>query len=455
MGQMRWFVRGDIDGFFGLALDNLVQLLVLSELCRTVLGFPDALVYGRILPGAAVSLLVGNLFYAWQAMRLARTTGRTDVCALPYGINTVSLFAYVFLVMLPAKLAAEAAGAADPAQVAWQAGLVACFGSGVIELLGSTVSERSPEVHAARRAALDARRHRPDLHRHWLPVPRLHPADHRARTRWRSSSWSTSDGSASAAGSRAAWSPIALGTGFAWLTGLAPAGRRRRPRRHSTRRSRCSERCSPGWPVGAGRPTSRSSCRWGSSPPWARSRTSSRPGRPATSIRRGISLAVNGVGTLAACAFGSCFPTTLYIGHPGWKALGARAGYSVLNGAFMTLICLTGHGAVDRLGGAHRCRDGHRAVDRHRHRGAGVPGDAARARAGGGGGPAAEPRGLGRLHGQGGPARRRARRAGRAAVLPGPARGLPALGLWMDGRATARAGIHPQQRDPRCGHGRR
>src|SRR5678815_4071818 len=56
----------------------------------------------------------------------------------------------------------------------------------------------------------------------------------------------------------------------------------------------------------------------------------------------GISLAVNGVGTLAACAFGSCFPTTLYIGHPGWKALGARAGYSVLNGAFMTLICLTG-----------------------------------------------------------------------------------------------------------------
>lgn len=39
-----------------------------------------------------------------------RATGRTDVCALPYGINTVSLFAYVFLVMLPAKLAAQAVG---------------------------------------------------------------------------------------------------------------------------------------------------------------------------------------------------------------------------------------------------------------------------------------------------------------------------------------------------------
>src|SRR4030095_14181643 len=95
---MRCFVRGDVDGFFGLAIDNLVQLLLIDALCRTVLGFPAELVYGRILPGAAVSLVVGNLFYARQAMALGRATGRSDVCALPYGINTVSLFAYVFLV---------------------------------------------------------------------------------------------------------------------------------------------------------------------------------------------------------------------------------------------------------------------------------------------------------------------------------------------------------------------
>jgi adenine/guanine/hypoxanthine permease len=54
------------------------------------------------------------------------------------------------------------------------------------------------------------------------------------------------------------------------------------------------------------------------------------------------SLAVNGVSTVAAALFGSCFPTTLYIGHPGWKGLGARAGYSVLNGAFVTLVAFTG-----------------------------------------------------------------------------------------------------------------
>jgi AGZA family xanthine/uracil permease-like MFS transporter len=54
------------------------------------------------------------------------------------------------------------------------------------------------------------------------------------------------------------------------------------------------------------------------------------------------SLAANGLGTISAAAFGSCFPTTIYIGHPGWKALGARAGYSTLNGVVITLICLTG-----------------------------------------------------------------------------------------------------------------
>jgi AGZA family xanthine/uracil permease-like MFS transporter len=54
------------------------------------------------------------------------------------------------------------------------------------------------------------------------------------------------------------------------------------------------------------------------------------------------SLAVNGLGSIAAALFGSCFPTTIYIGHPGWKGMGARAGYSVLNGVFATIVCLTG-----------------------------------------------------------------------------------------------------------------
>src|ERR1019366_4197271 len=143
---MQWIVRGDIDGFFGLALDNLVQLLLIDALCRFVLGFPPELIYGRVLPGAAVSILIGNLAYAYQARKLAERTGRTDVCALPYGINTVSLIAHVFLVMLPAKVLATNSGVPDPARVAWQAGLFATLCAGIMELALAFVAERVRKV---------------------------------------------------------------------------------------------------------------------------------------------------------------------------------------------------------------------------------------------------------------------------------------------------------------------
>jgi len=125
----RWWVRGDLDGFLGLGLDNLIQILLIVALCRGVLAYPDELIFATILPATGVSLVVGNLAYALQAHRLGRREGRDDRTALPYGINTVSLFAYVFLVMLPVKLAATGQGM-DPqaaALLSWRAGLLACL----------------------------------------------------------------------------------------------------------------------------------------------------------------------------------------------------------------------------------------------------------------------------------------------------------------------------------------
>lgn len=337
---MRWFTRGDVDGFFGLALDNLVQLLVIDALCRGVIGFPAALVHGRILPGVAVSLLVGNLFYARQALRLARASGRSDVCALPYGINTVSLFAYVFLVMLPAKLAAEASGAADPAEVAWRAGLVACVGSGLIELGGSLVAERIRR--ATPRAALLSTL--AGIALTFISLGFLYRAYARpivglttlavvllvyfGRVSFRG-------------GLPGGLVAVLLGTLLAWATGIAPVG----AAPHG------SAGFFPPLPVLGDLVAALGESWWiylavilpmgifnviGSMQniESAEAAGDAYPTRP--------SLAANGVGTLAAALFGSCFPTTIYIGHPGWKAMGARAGYSILNAAFFTAVCCTG-----------------------------------------------------------------------------------------------------------------
>src|SRR6202044_1735658 len=96
------FRKRDLDGFFGLFVDNLVQLLLIVQLCGLCgisAGSPPMLSYIR--PGAAISILIGNVFYAVQAHFVARASGRSDVTALPFGINTPSLLIYIYFVMLP------------------------------------------------------------------------------------------------------------------------------------------------------------------------------------------------------------------------------------------------------------------------------------------------------------------------------------------------------------------
>ena len=57
------WVRGDLDGFFGLMVDNLVQVLTIVVLCNAACGISLELITTSILPGVAISLLIGNLFY--------------------------------------------------------------------------------------------------------------------------------------------------------------------------------------------------------------------------------------------------------------------------------------------------------------------------------------------------------------------------------------------------------
>ena len=94
--KIPWLVRGDIDGFFGLFTDNLLQLMMIMVLCTTVCGFDSKLLNAQVMTGAAVSLIFGNLFYGWQARRLAIKTGNPAMTALPYGINTTTIVAFIF-----------------------------------------------------------------------------------------------------------------------------------------------------------------------------------------------------------------------------------------------------------------------------------------------------------------------------------------------------------------------
>ena len=347
----RWFVAGDLDGFLGLGLDNLIQILLILGLCRGVLGYPDTLLLGTILPATGISLLVGNGAYAVQAYRLARLEGRSDRTALPYGINTVSLFAYVFLVMLPVKLAALAAGLDEAAavQLSWQAGLVACLGSGLIEASGAFCAQllrrwlpRAALLSTLAGIALGYIALGFLLRTYAQPVVGLTVLAVILATYYGRLQLPIPGGLLA----------VLVGMALAWGTGLIKLD----PQTWSNQVAQ----------VGLQLPHLELGALWqarGQLVPWLgvivpmglfnllgslQNIESAEAAGDRYPVRS--SMLINGIGTIAAAALGSCFPTTIYIGHPGWKAMGARIGYSWLNGVVMAIACLLGlFGVVSQL----------------------------------------------------------------------------------------------------------
>ncbi|MEO6093983.1 MAG: hypothetical protein ABIT04_06410 [Novosphingobium sp.] len=129
-----WWTPGDWNAFFGFGTNILVNVLVLTGLLRFVLKLPDPIIFGRILPAVGLMLFLSTMYYAWLARKLAVSTGRTDVCALPSGISVPHMFVVVFVVMLPILLKTG-----DPLQ-AWGAGLTWVFVQSFVLMIGGFVA---------------------------------------------------------------------------------------------------------------------------------------------------------------------------------------------------------------------------------------------------------------------------------------------------------------------------
>jgi AGZA family xanthine/uracil permease-like MFS transporter len=335
-GSARWFVPGDLDGFFGLFFSGFPDLLLIAALAP-LCGFSTELVDSHILPAVALSILGGNLFYAWQAHRLAERTGRTDVTAIPFGVNTPTIFAYVFLIMLPAY---QKTG---DWQLAWHLGVFACFLSGMVQATGAFCTDW-------------LRRHTP---RAALLCPLAGLAIAFLCLGFILRIFQTPELALlptviilAVYGSRIRL-PFRLPGGLLCILAgvilvailkalhlyhlpappaVAPLGIRLPRPVHIFEFLRHGQ----GWsylsvilPLSA--LDTLGSLQILESVKVAGDDYATRP-----------SLLVNGLATLGAAVFGSPFPTTLYLGHMAHKAYGARVGYSILNGVATFLICLTG-----------------------------------------------------------------------------------------------------------------
>ncbi len=133
-GKPILWAPGDWNAFFGFGTNILVNMLTLTALLRFVLKMPDSLVFGRILPALGLMMCLSTMYYAWLAYRLAQKTGRNDVCALPSGVSVPHMFIVTFVIMLPILLKTN-----DPIK-AWEAGLTWVFIQSFILMLGGFIA---------------------------------------------------------------------------------------------------------------------------------------------------------------------------------------------------------------------------------------------------------------------------------------------------------------------------
>jgi len=341
MSKPKIWVPGDWNAFFGFGTNILVNLLTLTGLLRFVLQMPDELVFKHILPATGLMMCLSTMYYAWLAYRLAKKTGRTDVCALPSGISVPHMFIVTFVIMLPIKLATG-----DPMK-GWQAGLTWVFLQSFVLMAGGflapvirRITPKAALLGALAGVSISFISMAPVLQMYMTPVIGV------VCFAIIIASWF---GGIKYGGIPAGLVAIAVGTLIAWgsnLLGLHFGGMSGENLKASFSTFGFSVP-SPFMPVKlilAGLNWKLLSTILVTAIPFGLydlveamdnvvSAAAAGDSYPTTRV-----LTADGVVSLIGCCMGNPYINAVYIGHPGWKAMGGRIGYSAATGILVIVL---------------------------------------------------------------------------------------------------------------------
>jgi AGZA family xanthine/uracil permease-like MFS transporter len=335
-----WWVPGDWNAFFGLFTNVVLNVIVLTGLCLGVVQLPATTVFGRILPALGIALPLGNLFYAYLAYKLAERTGRSDVAAMPYGPSVPHMFLVVFVIMLPTYLKTH------NAILAWEAGLAWAFVIGIIVLIGAFVGP-TVRKYTPRAAMLGA------LAGISIAFISMRPAFQSFQVAWLGflslgiilASWCARV--RMPYGIPGGLMAVGIGTVLAWIatfTGISPVMNPAQvgaafaefgihlpvPSAHFLAGlANIGPLLVTAVPLGIYNFTE------------GMNNVESASAAGDDYNLRHVLLA-DGIGAIAGAILGSPFPPAVYIGHPGWKAVGGRIGYSLATGLVIALVCFLG-----------------------------------------------------------------------------------------------------------------
>lgn len=329
---------GDWGAYFGLLANNLINLFVMSGLLINVVKIPSEFVYGVVVPAFGLGIFAASIFYTIAAYNLEKS-GKKNVTSLPSGPSAPSIFIVVFLVILPLYKATNNYYLAVSAGVAWT------FVESIIELSGAFIGEllrkvvpRSVLLAALAGLGLTLLAINPLLESFEKPLISF------AVLAIMYMNWF---------GKKPIFKKIPtgfliliVGTIFAWILRYKGV-------------SGITENVHL---VGFNLPKLKvDMIALGMKPALA---------TLATAIPLGITnfvftleniesaaaagdeyntrniMLANGISSLIGCVCGCPFPTTVYIGHPGWKEIGAGIYYSLATGLSMLIISISGIGAI-------------------------------------------------------------------------------------------------------------
>jgi len=339
MGQLIGWKKGDWGAYFGLLANNLTNFFTMAGLLIFAVGMPADFVYTRIAPGFGLAILLAGFFYWYAGRNLIKRTGRTDVTALPSGPSAPSIFIVVFLVIMPISRST------GDMYYAWRVALGWCFLEAAIELSGAFIGEwlrriipRSVLLSALSGLGLLLLAMNPILQSFEAPYVSFvviavifinwfgkKPIFPKIPT---------------------GFLILAMGTVLAWIFGqMDPAG--------------VTEGLKQ---VGFSIPLLQVGDLFQGISPAMLFLISAIPLGVTNFIFtleniesasaagdeynvRNIMLA-NGLSSIVGSFFGSPFPTTVYIGHPGWKSIGAGIGYTLVTGITVFFISILGLGGL-------------------------------------------------------------------------------------------------------------
>jgi len=340
---------GDWGSFTQLFFDNLSTLLgalyAIQGLSSKV-AFGDIavsedvmndIIWAKIAPGVGVTLIIGNLYYSWQAIRLTNKYKR-QYTAQPYGINTPGAFAFVFNILYNVFFSE---GGGDAAFIkGYKVSLAANFITGLISIfLGMFGTQILKFVPPAALLVPIAGIGIAFLGLENIANSVSAPLVGYNAILWVYLGWY--------AGVRVGYKNfrlpealqvIIVGVIMGWATGLNKS-------EATANASKLVKWYGPTWtatemfqdfseiknylgiiiPLGISAAASTLMCL-----------VSAKEAGDPFPVRE--SMIVDGIGTCIASFFGSPFGTVIYIGHPAYKRSGAKVGYSLANGVTYLLF---------------------------------------------------------------------------------------------------------------------